>query len=167
MNKNTAVYQGTFDPFTNGHLAVLKDARALFSEIIVLLLVNPNKSPLFSQAQRMQLVRAAVQEAGLDAIRVVCYEGLLAEYMRAQGLSCCVRGIRNGRDAEFELENHRLSQTFYPSLQTWLLPSRPEYQDISSSAVKAACAAGRLPAKWVPASVAEALRGKYPSLEIF
>ncbi|HJD19553.1 MAG TPA: pantetheine-phosphate adenylyltransferase [Candidatus Avelusimicrobium excrementipullorum] len=167
MKPKTAVYQGTFDPFTCGHLSVLKSARKLFDEVVVLLLVNPTKTPLFSVAERAEMINAAAEEANLACVRVDSYEGLLADYMHAQGLTCCVRGVRNGRDAEFELENHRLSRVFYPQLQTILLPCDPAWQDVSSSALKAACVCGRVPAQWVPQAVQRKLKEKYPSVVFF
>ena len=167
MKPKTAVYQGTFDPFTCGHLSALKSARELFDEVVVLLLVNPAKKPLFSADERAEMINAAVTEAKLTGVRVDSYEGLLADYMQAHGLTCCIRGVRNGRDAEFELENHRLSRVFYPQLQTILLPCDPAWQDVSSSALKAACAAGRVPAEWATKSVREKLLEKYPCVVFF
>ena len=167
MKQDTIVFQGTFDPFTNGHMALLRQALSLYKQVLVLLLVNPAKKPLFCVEERKNLIAACVTRAGLSGVQIDAYEGLLADYMKDHGLVCCVRGVRNGRDAEFELENHRLSQTFYPSLKTLLLPACGAYQDISSSAVKAACQAGRLPSGWVPQAVADALQKKYPGLLIF
>ena len=165
--KRTAVYQGTFDPFTSGHLSVVRTALTLFDEVIVLLLISPAKTPLFSVEERLDLIKNTLQETGLQGVCVEAYEGLLADYMRQHAIICCVRGVRNERDTEYELENHRLSRVFYPELQTVLLPCELSCQDVSSSAVKAACAAGRLPAKWVPQAVAQALKKKFPSVVIF
>ncbi len=157
-----AVYQGTFDPFTEGHLSVLKAALSLFDEVVVLLLVNPAKKPLFSVQERREMISASVR--GLRGVSVDSDEGLLADYMRRHGLQVCLRGVRNERDAAYELENHRLSQGLYPALQTILLPCDPAFHALSSSAVKAACAGGSLPADWVPAAVAKKLKEKYPGL---
>lgn len=157
-----AVYQGTFDPFTQGHLSVLKSALSLFDEVVVLLLVNPAKKPLFSVAERREMISASVQ--GLKGVRVDADEGLLVDYMQKHGLQVCVRGVRNGQDAAYELQNHRLSQNLYPALQTLLLPCEPAFHALSSSAVKTACAGGSLSMNWVPAAVAEKLKEKYPGL---
>ena len=167
MNQQTVVCQGTFDPITNGHLAIVKNARRLFERVVVLLLVNPAKKPLFCVEERKALIEEALKRENIQNLTVYYDDGLLADYMQKKGLTVCVRGVRNGRDCEFELENHRLSRAFFPSLQTVLLPCEPTWADVSSSAVKAACAAGRLPAAWVPANVAEALKKKYPALQIF
>lgn len=165
MKNHIAVYQGTFDPFTSGHLAVLKDALAVFDEVIVLLLVNPAKKPLFSVQERKDMIAASV--ADLPGARVDSYGGLLADYMQARGLRVCVRGVRNGADFAFELESHRLSRAFYPALQTVFLPCAPQWEALSSSALKAACARGRAPRAWAPAPVIKKLEEKYPGLSVF
>ncbi len=165
MNKKRAVYQGTFDPFTNGHLSVLHQARALFEEVVVLLLVNPAKQPLFSLSERIEMVRQTV--ADLPGVMVDSSAGLLVEYMRPRGITFCVRGVRDGQDAAYELKNHTLSQSLYPPLQTLLLPCSAQWRQVSSSAVKAACAAGRLPKEWVPKPVACKLLEKYPKFILF
>lgn len=165
MSKRTAVYQGTFDPFTSGHLSVVRTALSVFDEVVVLLLVNPGKTPLFSVEERKEMIRGAVADS--PNVRVESYDGLLADYMRLHGLTCCVRGVRNAADAAYELENHSLSRAFYPALQTLLLPCAPQWQSLSSSAVKAACACGRLPLGWVPSSIQQKLKEKYPNLVFF
>lgn len=167
MKKRIAVFQGTFDPFTSGHLSILKSALSIFDGVRVLLLVNPAKKPLFSILEREEMIRASVEEAGLRDVEVDNYEGLLAHYMQEHGLQCCVRGLRGARDAEFELENHRLSRVFYPSLQTVLLPCEPPWADVSSSALKTACACGRVPAAWAPQAVRLKLKEKYPAVVFF
>ena len=161
----TVVYQGTFDPFTQGHLAVVKSARQLFDRVVVLLLVNPGKKPLFSVQDRQKKKKKTLELAQIDGVSVDHSDGLLADYMQKHGLSVCVRGIRNGRDCEFELENHRLSRHFFAGLQTVFLPCDPQLADISSSAVKAACGYGKLPKTWVPQNVADELKKKYPNLK--
>lgn len=165
MHSKKAVYQGTFDPFTSGHLSVLRSALALFDEVTVLLLVNPAKQPLFSLAERVELARQSV--ADLPGVTVDSFAGLLVEYMRPRGMTFCVRGVRNAQDAAYELKNHSLSQALYPPLQTLLLPCAPQWQAVSSSAVKAACACGRLPRAWVPPAVTRKLQEKYPKLILF
>lgn len=165
MSKRTAVYQGTFDPFTNGHLSVVRAALGAFDELVILLLVNPVKTPLFSVEERKEMIRRVL--ADFPNVRVEAYKGLLADYMRLHGLTYCVRGIRNAADAAYELENHALSRVFYPSLQTLLLPSDPQWQTLSSSAVKAACACGRVPSAWVSPSVQQKLKEKYSDLVFF
>ena len=161
----TAIYPGSFDPVTLGHLDIIRRASVMFDRLVVAVMHNQNKKPMFSVEERMEFLRRTTD--GLPNVEIASFGGLLADYMQKKGLTVCVRGVRNGRDCEFELENHRLSRAFFPSLQTVLLPCEATWADVSSSAVKAACAAGRLPAAWVPANVAEALKKKYPALQIF
>ena len=164
MNKKIAVYQGTFDPFTNGHLAVLKDALSVFDEIGILLLVNPAKTPLFPVEERKQMILEAVKSIG--HVWVESYQGLLVDFMQKKGIVCCVRGVRNERDYAYELENHQLSKKLYPQLQTLFLPCQPQWEGVSSSAVKAACANGKLPKEWVPFGIAEKLLAKFPQTKL-
>ena len=164
MNKKIAVYQGTFDPFTNGHLAVLKDALSVFDEIGILLLVNPAKTPLFPVEERKQMILEAVKSIG--HVWVESYQGLLVDFMQKKGIVCCVRGVRNERDYAYELENHQLSKKLYPQLQTLFLPCQPQWESVSSSAVKAACANGKLPKEWVPFGIAEKLLAKFPQTKL-
>jgi len=153
------IFQGTFDPFTNGHLEIVKQARALFGEVRILLLINPAKTPLFSIEERKEMIAAAV--ADMPDVSVDSFEGLLVDYMRARDLTVCVRGVRNASDAAYELHNAHLSQALYPALHTFLLPCLSSYLPISSSAVKEACQAGHMPEQWVPAVVKTYLSKKF------
>lgn len=156
------IFQGTFDPFTSGHLEVVKSALAIFDEVRILLLVNPDKTPLFSLEERIKMIRQSVTP--WPQVTVDSYDGLLVDYMQQHGYRACVRGVRNETDVSYELANHHLSQQIYPDLQTLFLPCAIAYHKISSSAVKAACSAGKLPAAWVPKPVAVYLKKKFPSL---
>lgn len=167
MKQKIAVYQGTFDPFTSGHLHILQAARGMFDEVVVLLLDNPVKRPLFSVQERTEMIVQTIQETSLSGVRVESDGGLLADYMRRHELIYCVRGVRNARDADFEMENHRLSRIFYPSLQTILIPCEASFSLVSSSSLKAACSVGRMPAAWAPLCVRKRLEKKYPSLVFF
>ena len=83
MNKKTVVFQGTFDPFTLGHLYIVQDALAVFDKVIILLLVNPDKKPLFSLEERKEMILSSVE--GLSGVEVDSYSGLLVEYMKEHG----------------------------------------------------------------------------------
>ena len=153
------IFQGTFDPFTNGHLEVVKQARALFGAVRILLLVNPDKTPLFSVEERKEMIAEAV--AGSPQVSVDSYGGLLVDYMRARDLTVCVRGVRNAEDAAYELHNAHLSGALYPALHTFYLPCPAALKEVSSSAVKTACQTGRLPDGWVPPAVQKKLAEKF------
>ena len=162
MAKQTVIFQGTFDPFTNGHLAVVKQALQLFGQVRILLLVNPDKTPLFLLDERKELIQAAT--ADLPGVSVDSFDGLLVDYMRAHHLTVCVRGVRSAEDAAYEMHNDHLSQALYPALYTLLIACPGAYQAVSSSAVKAACMQGNLPAGWVPEVVEQALKQKFPHI---
>lgn len=161
MDDKPVIFQGTFDPFTNGHLFVLKTALKLFGQVHVLLLINPNKRPLFSVQERQCMIKQAT--ADLAGVSVSYYDGLLVEYMRLHGLTTCVRGIRNEQDAAYELHNARLSQALYPALNTLLVATPSSLKDISSSTIKKAFRTKGLPAGWVPAVVEKKLAEKFSS----
>lgn len=153
------IFQGTFDPFTTGHLEIVRRAHRLFGAVRVLLLVNPDKTPLFSVEERKEMIAAAV--ADLPGVSVDSYDGLLVDYMRARGLTVCVRGVRNKQDAAYELHNAQLSRALYPALHTLFFPCETARAQISSSAVKAACQTGQLPDGWVPPVVQKKLAEKF------
>lgn len=147
MSELPVIFQGTFDPFTNGHLDILQKALALFGQVRVLLLVNPDKKPLFSLEERKEMIARATQH--LSGVSIDSSEGLLVDYMRTHHLTTCVRGVRNQTDAAYELYNAHLSKQLYPALTTCLIASSKATQAISSSAVKQAWAQGVCPENWV------------------
>jgi pantetheine-phosphate adenylyltransferase len=140
-------------------LEIVKQAYALFGSVRILLLINPDKTPLFSVEERKEMISQAV--ADLPGVSVDSYNGLLVDYMRARNLTVCVRGVRNGADASYELHNAHLSQSLYPVLHTLFLPCPAALKEISSSCVKAACQTGRLPDGLLPASVVKKLAEKF------
>ncbi len=158
MSIKPVIFQGTFDPFTNGHLAIVKNALHLFGAVRVLLLVNPDKTPLFSVEERKEMIAAAT--ADLQGVSVDSFDGLLVDYMRARELKICVRGVRNAADAAYEINNAHLSQTLYPDLCTLFLPCPLGFSEVSSSSVKSAYKAGTLPDCWVCPAVYEYLSAK-------
>ena len=161
MNKKTVIFQGTFDPFTCGHLAVVEDALKIFEEVIILLLINPEKTPLFSVSERKEMIEKTV--AHLPGVRVDSFEGLLVEYMQEHGLHICVRGIRDEKDLRYEIKNHSLSKALFPELQTMFVPCRGGQDCVSSSVVKEEIQKGNLPQKWLPDPVLQAFVDKIKS----
>ena len=106
-----AIYPGTFDPFTNGHLDIIQRARRLFPEVLVAVAARPDKSPLFTLDERMAIVRDATRD--LPGVRIAALDTLLVEYARAQGAGVIIRGIRAVSDFEYEFQmalmNRRLA----------------------------------------------------------
>lgn len=159
MTDTPAVYAGSFDPVTNGHVDVARRARDVFGSVIVLLIANGRKRPLFDEAERLALLLETFKgEAG---IRVERAEGLLADYLKQNNLRVLVRGLRGAPDLEHELANAHYNKLFYPAAETVFLPSRAEYAFLSSSAVREAVWYGGDVSPLVPACVAEALKAKF------
>ncbi|MCC7108286.1 MAG: pantetheine-phosphate adenylyltransferase [Deltaproteobacteria bacterium] len=150
-----AVYAGTFDPITAGHLSVVSQAASIFSFVRVLVAVNPNKETWFTRSERLTLIQGLI--ARLPNVSVDATEGLVVDYARAIGARFLVRGIRGASDATFETtlawQNHALA----PEVQTVLLPAEPSLSDISSSELKRRALAGESLAGACPPEVATAL----------
>ncbi|USS85494.1 pantetheine-phosphate adenylyltransferase [Fructilactobacillus myrtifloralis] len=152
----TAVYPGSFDPLTNGHLNIIKRASAIFDHVIVAIGTNPSKQSLFSVAERIQLIQASTQE--LDNVEVTSYSGLTAEFVKSQHTNIVVRGTRDSRDFVYEQEIANLNGLLDEQIETILLFANRDYELISSSMVKEINAFGGDVSKFVPAPVARALQ---------
>lgn len=130
----TAVYAGTFDPFTYGHLSVVAQASRIFSHVRILVAVNEAKKPLLSEDVRVAVVRSYVNK--MPNVTVDFESGLVAKYADQIGATFLVRGVRNLTDAAAELLLAEQNKTIAPHIQTVLLPADPALSDVSSSAVK-------------------------------
>lgn len=137
-----AVFAGSFDPFTIGHMDVLRRAAALFDEVHVGVLVNPEKHPLFSPEERCAMIRSAVRKAGIDNAPVSVFSGLLVDFARLAGAAYNVRGLRNGVDFDYEYSMEYFNRRLSPELETVYLASAPAHVHISSSAVRMLMASG-------------------------
>lgn len=153
-----AIYPGSFDPVTYGHLDIIYRAYSLFDKVVVGVFTNPDKNPLFSVEERIALLRKAIP---MDDIEIVKFNGLLAEYTKRHGINAVIRGLRAVSDFEYEfqmaLTNHKLNS----QLETIFLPSREEYTYLSSSTVKTIAKHGGDISSFVPSVVAKELNDKY------
>lgn len=131
-----AVFPGSFDPFTVGHMDILKRACALFDEVIVCVIPNPAKKPLFSAEERMMMIRRAADAAGLKRVRCDAYQGLTVDYAQKEGAAFLVRGLRTPADFEFESGLDAFNRMLAPGVQTIYMACLPEHIHISSSAVR-------------------------------
>ena len=130
-----AVYSGTFDPITMGHMDIIKRAAAIFDEVTVAILNNPDKTPLFLVENRVKMVKEAVKD--LPNVKVDAFSGFLYEYAKANDISVCIRGLRTATDFEYELPQAQFSRELSDgALETLFLPTSLEYAHLSSSAVK-------------------------------
>ena len=129
-----AVYPGSFDPVTKGHLNIITRASRLFDEVIVCVMVNSEKQPMFSlQERRSQLARVT---AGLPNVRVDAHDGLLAEYAAAHGCCTIIKGLRAGSDFEKEFQMAMINRKLNPELDSLFLTAEHQYMYLSSSVIK-------------------------------
>ncbi len=129
-----AVFPGSFDPLTLGHVDVIERASGLFDRVVVALLVNPEKSPLFSADERIAIIREVF--AGRPSIEADTFDGLLVEYARRRHATAVVRGVRGGGDFEYELRMASMNRHLDPDVETVFLAPSPGVAFISSSLVK-------------------------------
>ncbi len=130
-----AVYPGSFDPLTMGHMDIIKRTASMFEELTVAILHNPDKSPLFLVEERVNMVKEAVKD--LPNVKVDSFSGFLYEYAREHDIHICIRGLRNASDFEYELPTTQFNRAFSDgSLETLFLPTSLEYAHLSSSAVR-------------------------------
>ena len=153
-----AIYPGSFDPLTNGHLDIIERASDLFGHLIVALLNNSGKSPLFSVAERMAIIKETIGH--LHNVEVASFDGLLVKFAAARNARVIVRGIRAISDYEVELQMALLNRRMQPDLETVFLMASEENSFISSRMVKEIFQLGGDVAKLVPQTVTEWLQKK-------
>ena len=129
-----AIYPGSFDPITNGHLNIIRRAASIFDRLIVCVMVNPSKNPMFSSEERVSLIQSVV--ADLSNVEVDSSEELLAEYARRKGGCVIVKGLRASSDFENEFQMALINHKINPGLDTMFLTAEHQYMYLSSSAVK-------------------------------
>ncbi len=154
----TAIYPGSFDPLTNGHLDVLQRATKLFHRVIVAVAKNESKSPLFTSAERVALIKEGV--ANLPNVEVDAFEGLLVDYARKQKAQAIVRGLRAVSDFEFEFQMALMNRKLDENIETIFMMPKETYTFISSRIVKEIARLGGDISSFVPAHVETALKKK-------
>ena len=145
------VFAGTFDPPTLGHEDIVLKCLDLFDEVIVAILINPNKRPLFSEEARLAMLRKVF--AKYSNVRVLSYDGLTVDLLKREGAKFYVRGIRNGTDYDYEAQLNYINMDMYEGMSTVFLPTRQEYLHISSTLVKDALRFGKNVDKYVPKEI--------------
>ena len=129
-----AIYPGSFDPITSGHLNIIRRAANIFDKLIVCVMVNSAKSPMFSREERVELIRRVVGD--LENVEVDSSDALLAEYAKQKGSCVIVKGLRAGSDFENEFQMALINHKINPNLDTMFLTSEHQYMYLSSSTVK-------------------------------
>jgi len=155
-----AVFPGSFDPMTNAHLDVARRAAALFDRLVIGVLNNPRKSPLFTVDERIAQIAAAVGEFGAN-VEVAGFDGLTVEFARRRGAAFIVRGLRAVSDFEAELQMAHTNRKLQPGVDTVFLMSALDHGYLSSSLAKEVAQFGGEIAGMVPPSVADALHARF------
>ena len=154
-NMRIAIYPGSFDPVTLGHLDIIRRASGLFDRLIVAVMHNQNKKPMFSVEERMEMLRRTT--AGLPNVEIESFGGLLADYAREKGAHILLKGVRNPTDWDMELQMARINQGILPQLETLLMPASAEYEHFSSTMAREMIHYGQPLEKYLPAPIAEEL----------
>jgi len=154
-----AVYPGSFDPVTNGHLDVIERARKLFDEVIVAVAQNDEKEALFSLEERLQFLQDSIGK--IDMVRIAQFDGLLVEFATAQKASAVIRGLRAVSDFEFEFQMALMNRKLEAGVETIFLMPKEEYTYLSSRIIKEIARLGGDVSSFVPPVVSKALARKF------
>ena len=157
--KKTAIYPGSFDPITNGHLDIIKRASRLFDEVIVAILVNADKSPFFSSDQRLEMLKNSVNQ-DLPNVQVNTFGGLLVEHALEHKAQVIIRGIRAVSDYEYELQMALMNRRMEPQIETVFMMPAEAYSYLSSRLVREIFQLGGSVSGLVPTHVEEELAKK-------
>jgi len=155
----TAIYPGSFDPVTFGHIDIIKRASEIFDEITVAVLNNKVKTPLFSVEERVKILEDVVKD--LPNVKVTSYEGLLVDFAHQSGAKTIIRGLRAVTDFEYELQLSQTNKKLCEEVETIFLTTALEYAYLSSSTVREVASFGGDISKFVPESIAKLTYAKY------
>jgi pantetheine-phosphate adenylyltransferase len=164
-----AIYAGTFDPITNGHIDIIKRSLVFCDKLIVAVGINPGKNPLFSPEERESLIDDSLESAQdetmdeyvvTEKVRVKTFSGLLGEFARSEGATILIRGIRNVSDFEYEINLAGINKLLAPEIETVFLPTSPDLMTVSSSMVKEIAKFKGMIDQFVQPSVASAIYEK-------
>jgi len=159
FGKGIAVYAGSFDPITKGHLDIIKTGASIFDKVIVLVAKNPNKAGFIPVEKRVELIEKTVKQ--LDNVQADSYNGLLVDYAKSQDANFLIRGLRTVSDFDAEMQISEINKKLNPRIKTVFLNSSSQFSAISSSAVREILTTGGNPSRFVPPPVARYLE-KYP-----
>jgi pantetheine-phosphate adenylyltransferase len=154
----SALYPGTFDPPTNGHLDLIERGAKLFDHLIVAVLNNPGKDPLFTVEERVEMLKEST--VALKNVSVATFDGLMVEFARSQGVSAVLRGIRAISDYEYEFQMALMNRRLAPEIETVFLQPAGRYSFVSSRMLKEVFSFGGDVSGLVPPNVLKRLRGR-------
>lgn len=155
-----ALYTGSFDPMTNGHLDIITRASRMFDELVVGVIVNPNKNPLFTKDERVSMIKELTSD--LSNVTVDSFEGLLADYVNRNHFDAVVRGLRATSDFEYEIQMAQMNaRLFNEGTESVFLMTSPEYSFISSSMMKEVVSLNGCVDGLVPEMILQKIKEKY------
>ena len=158
MNKGRAIYPGSFDPPTNGHLDLIQRGAKIFEELVVAILRNSEKTPMFSVSERLDMLKELT--ADLPNVRIATFDGLMVEYAKSIDAMCVLRGIRAISDYEYELQMALMNRKIEPTLETVFMMPADKYSYVSSRLVREVAQVGGPVKGLVPEVVEQKLREK-------
>ena len=155
-----AIYPGSFDPLTYGHLDIIKRSSEIFDELIVSVLDNKKKTPLFSVEERVKMLEEVT--CNLPNVRIIPFEGLLVDFAKELDAKVVIRGLRAITDFEYELQMAQTNQKLQSDIETLFLTTSLDYSYLSSTTVKEVAAFGGDISQFVPEAVADRMKDKMP-----
>ena len=153
-----AVFPGSFDPPTNGHLDIIQRASKLFDDVDVLISVNPNKNYMFSEQERLEMLQELLKD--YKNVQIHIWEGIVVNYAKQVGAKVLIRGIRSTNDFSYEFELAHMNQNLNPAIETMFLPSKEKWGVVKSSSIKELALFGGDISRMVPPIVVDALKKK-------
>ena len=158
-----ALYSGSFDPITNGHLDIIRRGLRLFDEVVVAIGVHPGKKPLFTFDERVALIGEALG-GEMPGLKVIAFKGLVVDAARANGAAVLLRGLRSGSDLDYEMEMAGMNGAMAADIDTLFLPASPPVRPITATLVRQIAGLGGDVSAFVPANVVAALNAKFPEV---
>jgi len=157
--KRTAIYPGTFDPITNGHIDLVKRGMRIFDEVIIAIATAQKKQPLFTISERLRLIKDAVR--GLKNVKVEAFSGLLVEYVESKKGVAVIRGLRAVSDFEYELQMALMNRRLDRNIETVFMMPSEEYTFLTSTIIKEVASFGGSVKGLVPEAIEKALKEKF------
>jgi len=160
----TALYAGSFDPVTNGHLDVVRHAVRLADRLVIAIGINPGKAPLFSAEERLGMLQEICGPIAREAncvLECVTFSGLVVEAARKAGATLLIRGLRDGTDFDYEMQMTGMNEAMAPEVQTVFLPASPMVRPIAATLVRQIAGMGGDVSAFVPAAVGARLKKKF------
>jgi pantetheine-phosphate adenylyltransferase len=159
-----ALYAGSFDPLTNGHIDVVRHAVALADELVLAIGIHPGKAPLFSAEERLAMLREICEPIGKAAgcpMRFTTFSDLVVDAARREGAGLLIRGLRDGTDFDYEMQMAGMNAAMVPEVQTVFLPASPEVRPITATLVRQIAGMGGDVAPFVPPAIVAHLKAKF------